>query len=430
MSLEEIREKCCICSAKEIYTKKPSWICSCTAGLYKTKVLKETCKGKKSQKKVESLDEGQVFNFKVVSSRKLDELWERNPYIFQELARRRLASRSQKKVREEIEEEKKLVKERAKEEIKKKFRVAVPRELSPIKGTEQESTMAALDIDDIDAALMAAMEAANKAGDISTVSARMRGLQDVFKYHGFDVEHIRKVFIVWFSKLPESLKVYFSDNDEVEVSGTRNLPACLSLLAFLYNFRGNNTKNILLGLDDRKKAGLSKLLAGLHIKDKVLEKKGTKESKSRDTLTLSRICAAFPLFAMKIAVQPDYDRKVVDLSDVGIDQSLPVYRALCHPLAASMLSGQMKRRGCIYITFLAAVKLNNIIGPKGVKTDASSVWTYHKAVLGSKAANEEQKVAFWASLQEPDEVDVPVLIEKLRDLGASEQVCAEIEAFE
>lgn len=459
MSKSKVREGYCICSESERVCTGSYWICHCTASLYTTRALNAIGKG--SARKLHLLSYNEVVNFGgPVSLEKFLEVWHRVPSAFskavreqivkervaqksapnsrrrflqslskdwqrdQEVLRRELAKEKERKLREEAqikEDEERQARELEEEEER-------IRKLE--KEAEEQKKRAMADPSAVTDEDLRAMEASLDGLGIDTLMVHLATLKDLYRYQGFDPANIRDVFLRWFKTVPVDHVVHVTETQTINVGGINNLKNCLTMLAFLYNYRGNNTKAILEGLSETPAGRLKTLLSKLHIMDHVIEKVGGKDVKNKDTLTLSRVAAAFPLYAMRVAINAGYDRKMIDMSDIGISQDSGVYKALCHPLAGSMLTKTQKKNKYQVFTFIAAVKFNAIIGKKGSKEDIGQIWVYHQAVLNSTAAKEEHKEAFWRDLEAPKMPPLEVMENKLKELGVSPQVMDEVVKFQ
>nr|API61886.1 nucleocapsid [Salarivirus Mos8CM0] len=222
-----------------------------------------------------------------------------------------------------------------------------------------------------------------------------------FEYQGFDVVKFREAFGQLARKLTSRHKIWIAVGQTEDASGAVNFGRLITYLITIYNLRGNNIKAIIDGLPEEGRAVLDNLATVLEIKRRVVEKQG--EARNTMTVTLARIAAAFPIHAVSIVKSPAFKRKVIDLSDIGIDQETPIEKVLAHPMTPSILTSAAIKNGHVWITFLAAIRLNKVIGKKTGKDDFESLWTFHKAILCSKAVGEDIKTKFWETLSVPDE---------------------------
>nr|QRD99872.1 MAG: nucleocapsid [Anopheles bunya-like virus] len=220
-----------------------------------------------------------------------------------------------------------------------------------------------------------------------------------FEYKGFDPDRIRKVLAQRQSKLRQGTVIEIKDSISIEVSGAKGLSNLVSLLMILFNLRGNNLEAILDGLEPRTKASVEAVFTTLDLKSKVMLQG---KPKSSETLTLSRISAAFPLHSLSVVRNPKFVRQIIDLSDIGVNDT-DLGRCMQHPVCASTMTKRMIQDGCHMVTFLAAIRLNAIIG-QAQKTTTERLWAFHLATLGSKAVPETRKVAYWNNLYEPEAV--------------------------
>lgn len=218
-----------------------------------------------------------------------------------------------------------------------------------------------------------------------------------FEYKGFDPEKIRKVLAIRQSKLRAGSVVELSDTVQIDVHGPKGLSNLVSLLMILFNLRGNNLDAIKDGLEPRTKATMEAVMATLDLKSKVLTQG---KPKSSETLTLSRISAAFPLHSLTVVRNPKFSRQIIDMSDIGVTNT-ELGRCIQHPVCASTMTAKMIQDGCQMVTFLAAIRLNTIIG-QAQKTTTERLWLFHTAVLGSKAVPESRKTTYWANLYDTD----------------------------
>lgn len=220
-----------------------------------------------------------------------------------------------------------------------------------------------------------------------------------FEYKGFDPDKIRKILAIRQSKLRQGTVIDIKDSVSINVFGPKGLSNLVSLLMILFNLRGNNLEAIMDGLEPKTKASVEAIFTVLDLKSKVVTQG---KPKSSETLTLSRISAAFPLHSLTVARNPKFVRQIIDLSDIGVTDS-ELGRCMQHPVCASTMTKRMIQDGCHMVTFLAAIRLNAIIG-QAQKTTTERLWLFHLAVLGSKAVPEVRKNAYWTHLYEPEAV--------------------------
>lgn len=246
-----------------------------------------------------------------------------------------------------------------------------------------------------------------------------------FEYKGFDPDKIRKVLAMRQSKIRSGTIVEISDSVQIEVHGPKGLSNLVSLLMILFNLRGNNLDAIKDGLEPKTKSTMEAVFSAIDLKSKVVTQG---KPKSSETLTLSRISAAFPLHSMTVARNPRFVRQIIDLSDIGVTGT-ELGRCIQHPVCASTITARMIQDGCHMVTFLAAIRLNAIIG-QAQKTTTERLWLFHLAVLGSKAIPESRKATYWLSLYEPEVVKEWVIqAKKILKKDLSESLFETIEAY-
>lgn len=163
-----------------------------------------------------------------------------------------------------------------------------------------------------------------------------------FEYKGFDPEKIRKILAIRQSKLRAGARVELSDAHQIDVYGPKGLSNLVSLLLVLFNLRGNNLEAIKDGLEAKTKATMETIFTTLDLKSKVMVQG---KPKSSETLTLSRISAAFPLHSLTIVRNPAFVRQIIDLSDIGVNDS-ELGRCIQHPVCASTMTARMIHDGC------------------------------------------------------------------------------------
>lgn len=325
--------------------------------------------------------------------RKREEERERKREEEKERERRRVREREEGE-KEQKEEVEKRESKRESESESDKAVVQVPvvrRDPSPFK---MATALAEIPKD-----LRDALEAVLKQVDHFDMKD-LAGVMETYRYQGFDVEAIREVFLRRYNALQRGTILKLSDIYSFEIGGPENLSKMISFLAFLFDYRGNNLQAIEDGLDGDYRAPFKFIVTGLQIKAKVMEK--GKKTKSKDTLTLARIAAVFPLSAINVVTQNGYNRKVIDMSEVGLDQASAASRIMCHPMVASILMAKHKNASWPFVTFLAALKLNDLIGPKE-KQSGQAILQYHLAALESKAVSKELKKAFWENNSLPSD---------------------------
>nr|BEK62755.1 MAG: nucleoprotein [Anopheles bunyavirus 1] len=246
-------------------------------------------------------------------------------------------------------------------------------------------------------------EALNKIllDDSGAISPEMGSLFEeclkAFEYKGFDPERIRKVLAIRQSRLRDGTAIDLGSDRTIPISGTTGLNNLVSFLLTLFNLRGNNLDSIKDGLEGRTKTSFDAMVASLDLKSKVVTQSRVKSS---ETLTLSRISAAFPLHSLSVVRHTKFDRKIIDLSDIGAADS-ELARCFEHPVCASTMPAHMIESGCHAITFLASLRLNAVIG-QSQKTSPDGLWSYHLAILASKAVPETRKQAYWSKLYSAD----------------------------
>nr|QRW41967.1 MAG: nucleoprotein [Culex Bunyavirus 2] len=221
----------------------------------------------------------------------------------------------------------------------------------------------------------------------------------VYEYKGFDVKRIQ--FLVAFrqSRLKSGSVLLLEDNKKgksIELTGHQNLNQVILLCIALFNHRGNNLEAIKSGLGTGLiEATFTTFVSNMGLKSNVIEK-GAK-TKSPDVLTLARIAAAFPIHALKLAASESNTRRVISLSDIGLAFDA-LGKVLCHPVAPSVLDSDLVETGAVWITFLASLRLNQLIGGKN-KADPDRLWLYHRSALCSPAAEESARTKFWATME-------------------------------
>nr|BEP11641.1 nucleoprotein [Aedes albopictus bunya-like virus] len=238
-------------------------------------------------------------------------------------------------------------------------------------------------------------------GDAAALEVfQTKGFFKDYEYQGFDVLKFRENFMKLCDLGLTSKNTVWNGEKMVEIHGSGNYVRLLSFFICLFNLRGNNIDKIIDGLDNPKaKAHLLTIKNVLGIEPQVA-KKG--EARSTYTVTLSRIAASYPVIAVQAVMNPLFTRQVIDLSDIGVDQSKPEGRVLAHPMLGSILMLDQIKDGFVYITFLAAIRLNRVIGGNtNKKVDYVSLWNFQRAVLCSKAASEKVRKLFWDNLSMP-----------------------------
>lgn len=222
---------------------------------------------------------------------------------------------------------------------------------------------------------------------------------EAFEYKGFDPDRTRRVLAFRQSKLRDDTVIQVGPSKIIGIAGPKGLNNLISFLVALFNVRGNNLDAIKGGLEGNTKVTFDALVASLDLKSKVMIQG---KPKSSETLTLSRISAAFPLHSLTVVRNLKFDRKIIDLSDIGVNDS-DLGRCLQHPVCASTITNQMVEDGCQAITFLASLRLNAVIGVNQ-KNTPERLWLYHLAMLASKAVPEARKQIYWGKLYAPDVV--------------------------
>ncbi|QHA33859.1 nucleocapsid protein [Narangue virus] len=416
-SLRKLREKCCICLQKDITQKKPTWICSCTASVYKTTVLESL--GKRGQQNLKLKEVPNLLTSKLIAEEKLRQIAYLNPKVLpREVVKGIRAKYPSGPYKDEIYQQRLPEVQSLSQNMSKQTK-AGSSEQKPVEVPEVLSDE-----------LASTLEDALKHVDVALVTQNMLTIQDVFRYEGFDVAYIQKVFMTLFGQLDEKVMIEVAEGKPRQVSGLENIKGCISLLAFLYNYRGNNTASILDSQKEPNKKNLALLFNRLRIQDRVTETVDGKTKKGKATLTLSRLAAAFPLYSLNIIISDEYKRKLVDMSDFGINQDTAPGKVICHPLAASVLTKRMIENKYHYITFVAAVRLNSIIGPRTKKVDYERIWMFHKAGLNSKALTEKEKEEFWKTIGSPKfEMAKNVMKHVEDEYELSAQVAEEIAKF-
>lgn len=233
----------------------------------------------------------------------------------------------------------------------------------------------------------------------NTFNANLAEFLKVYEYKGFDVKRIQ--FLVAFrqSRLKSGSVLLLEENKKgrhIDLTGHQNLNQVILLCIALFNHRGNNLEAIKSGLGTGLiESSFVNFATGMGLKSNVIEK-GAK-TKSPDVLTLARIAAAFPIHALKLAASESNTRKVVSLADVGLAFD-SLGKVMCHPVAPSVLDSDMIKTGAIWITFLASLRLNQLIGGKN-KADPDRLWLYHRSALCSPAADEPARTKFWETME-------------------------------
>nr|BBU41515.1 nucleocapsid protein [Culex pseudovishnui bunya-like virus] len=233
----------------------------------------------------------------------------------------------------------------------------------------------------------------------NTFNANLAEFLKVYEYKGFDVKRIQ--FLVAFrqSRLKSGSVLLLEENKKgrhIDLTGHHNLNQVILLCIALFNHRGNNLEAIKSGLGTGLiESSFVNFATGMGLKSNVIEK-GAK-TKSPDILTLARIAAAFPIHALKLAASESNTRKVVSLADVGLAFD-SLGKVMCHPVAPSVLDSDMIKTGAIWITFLASLRLNQLIGGKN-KADPDRLWLYHRSALCSPAADEPARTKFWETME-------------------------------
>lgn len=261
-------------------------------------------------------------------------------------------------------------------------------------------------------------------------TANLSEFLKVYEYKGFDVKRIQ--FLVAFrqSKLKAGSVLLLEDSKKgksIELTGHKNLNQVILLCIALFNHRGNNLEAIKSGLGTGLiEATFTTFVSSMGLKSNVIEKNA--KTKSPDVLTLARIAAAFPIHALKLAASESNTRKVVSLSDVGLAFD-PLGKVLCHPVAPSVLDTAMIETGAIWITFLASLRLNQLIGGKN-KADPDRLWLYHRSALCSPAAEESARTKFWDTMDLQGLADVAAQAKvKVETLVKDKDVLKEIVEF-
>lgn len=226
-----------------------------------------------------------------------------------------------------------------------------------------------------------------------------------FEYKGFDVEKIRRVFAERMSKIKPGSKLVIGTT-ELALDDPTKANSVICFLVALFNLRGTNLDSVLDGLEGSTKTSFKALTTCLALQSKVTV---SGKSKSSDTLTLSRLAAAFPIHAVCMATDEAVTRKVINMREIGLNED-PMGKALMHPMAASVISDAMINAGTVFVTFWASYKLNQLIGGKN-KAAPDRLWLFHRAALQSKAATTAQREALWSHLKV--EVD-PSLVETIK----------------
>ncbi|AXQ04768.1 hypothetical protein [Culex Bunya-like virus] len=220
-----------------------------------------------------------------------------------------------------------------------------------------------------------------------------------FEYKGFDPDKIRKILAIRQSKMRSGSALELGSSKSIAIHGPKGLNVLVSFLLTLFNLRGNNLEAIKDGLEGGTKSSFEAIISALDLKSKVMT---SGKPKSSETLTLARISAAFPLHSMSVVRNQLFCRQIIDLSDIGVDDS-ELGRCMQHPVCASTLTANMVRDGCQAITFLASLRLNSVIGVNQ-KTTPDKLWMYHLAILASKAVPETRKATYWNGLYSHDVV--------------------------
>lgn len=211
-----------------------------------------------------------------------------------------------------------------------------------------------------------------------------------YEYKGFDVQKIRTTFVKRMADMKPGEVVYIGTT-KIDLTDPGNSNTIICYLVSLFNLRGTNIENITEGLEGNTKVTFRSFCNNLGLQSRVSV---SGKAKSAETLTLGRIAAAFPIHAVTIATDEKMDRKVISMSDIGLKND-PLSKALMHPMAASILTEEMVKEGIVFITFLAAYRLNNLIGGSN-KAKPDRLWLFHQASLKSKAAELKQRKSLWA----------------------------------
>lgn len=220
---------------------------------------------------------------------------------------------------------------------------------------------------------------------------------EAFEYKGFDPDKTRRVLALRQSKLRDETVIEVGPSKVIGIAGPKGLNNLISFLVALFNVRGNNLDAIKNGLEGNTKVTFDALVAALDLKSRVMIQG---KLKSSETLTLSRISAAFPLHSLTVVRNLKFNRKIIDLSDIGVNDS-DLGRCIQHPVCASTITNQMVEDGCQAITFLASLRLNAVIG-FNQKNTPERLWLYHLAILASKAVPEARRQGYWGKLYAPD----------------------------
>lgn len=218
---------------------------------------------------------------------------------------------------------------------------------------------------------------------------------ETFEYKGFDVEKIRQTFANRMASKFRPGTCIEIGKKKVEFGSPKSTSSVVCFLVSLFNLRGTNLTAISDGLEGETKSGFKALASGLQLQSKVSQEG---KAKSSETLTLARLACAFPLQAVMMATNDKSTRKVINMSEVGLSGDTGLFKAIMHPMCASLLTPSMVLAGFHFVTFLASFKLNQLIGGK-TKAGVDRLWLFHKAALNSKAANDKQKTSLWTRLE-------------------------------
>lgn len=404
MLKEPNRKSACVCVKEHTKSKKEAWFCKCTASIIQSQYLTEPqvrfselpiTETYKLDKSLVRKEAKRSITVAKLLRKHLKAINEPEPASLTSLFKKSSSSSSgqsapgvgsssstQLEEEERLKEEEKKRKEKEEEEKRKK------------KMSEEEwaSTI---------------NELTNSLGKASIFECYLSPeFIKAYEYQGFDVVKFRtNLLTLARNKIGVHHYMWLSPGVRKECHGPLGIQKLMTYLITIYNLRGNNLKAIASSLPQEAKDDLEAIVATLGIKSKVTETQGV----PRDTLTvtLARIAASFPVTALNIAMSDKYTRKVIDLSDIGNKQSNPIEKCLAHPMCASMFTDEEIKKGWVWITFLAAVRLNKVIGKKDRKQGPDSLWLFHRAVLCSKASTNELKTKFWHDLLEIKKEKIP-----------------------
>lgn len=385
------RLQLCICSSLYRKRNQGSWKCLCSASIIKSRVLLD------STYKHWFITPGKLRSELALCS--------------EELIERFLKSLSQ----EEVQEYKRVVPGIAVRVLKQKKPVpADPAEkvgesvkMAPGKKVEKSK------IEDAEVVLTETYkEALNKILDspLAGVTDAFTGLLEVllktFEYRGFDVKKIQQIVAYRQSLIPTGETIYLTEDQKskLPIGGVDNLNNVILFSIAIFNHRGNNLEAIKSGLTPNVLHTFDAFVNHMVLRSNVLEK-GTK-AKNPNVLTLARIAAAFPIHALKLAIQEQNVRKVVNMADIGLTHGR-MGKALSHPVAPSVLDDDMIKSNAVFITFLTSYRLNQLIGGKN-KADPERLWLFHKAALASPAVKRTDRTAFWETIVKDE--DQPTLL--------------------